>query len=348
MVPAAWRQRELWRTSTDAYTPQVPHVTCVRLAYNTVYLIETQDSRVLVDTGPDYHGASGALAAALPALPDLVVATHGHLDHAGLGGWWQGTGVPVALHQQDAHFAAGHQMDEDETARMVDFVRGLGAPSDVESAAIEGLRQRQRWAWESAQTPGYRPAGRDSRWPTGLRYETFEPRRWLAGAADEVVPGIHVLHMPGHTPGNCVLWIPDEQWLFSGDQLLPDITPTPAIQGARMAGAGWRFRSLPEFVQSLRTIRALGAVRCFPGHGGPFDDVDSVIDENLSQIAQRSERLLETVRDGGVTVYSLAHELYPRALRRRFWQIIATVQGHLDLLEDQGLLQNDRGRWMRT
>lgn len=29
-------------------------------------------------------------------------------------------------------------------------------------------------------------------------------------------------------------------------------------------------------------------------------------------------------------------ELYPRALGRRFWQIVATVQGNLDLLEDGG------------
>ena len=42
-------------------------------------------------------------------------------------------------------------------------------------------------------------------------------------------------------------------------------------------------------------------------------------------------------------VYALAERLYPRALRRRFWQIAATVQGHLDSLEAAGFVRVDAG-----
>ena len=62
----------------------------VELAYNNVYVVEAQDARVLVDTGPDYRGAFEFLRAKVgQRVPSVVVATHGHVDHAGLGAQWQ-------------------------------------------------------------------------------------------------------------------------------------------------------------------------------------------------------------------------------------------------------------------
>jgi glyoxylase-like metal-dependent hydrolase (beta-lactamase superfamily II) len=149
-----------------------------------------------------------------------------------------------------------------------------------------------------------------------------------------------VLMCPGHTPGNLVLVDEAEGWLFSGDQLLPEITPTPAVQHLPPGQAGrgtWRFHSLPAFTRSLRELRTRDFVRCFPGHGEPFDNVQEVIDANLTQIEERTEKVAAALRNrGSCSLYALAEDLYPRALRRRFWQIIATVQGHLDLLEDGG------------
>ena len=86
--------------------------------------------------------------------------------------------------------------------------------------------------------------------------------------------------------------------------------------------------------------------RCFPGHGEPFDDVSAVIAANLAQIQQRDERVAEELRRlGSPTLYELCAALYPRALRRRFWQIVATVQGHCDLLEEQGRVLSRDGRY---
>jgi predicted ArsR family transcriptional regulator len=74
--------------------------------------------------------------------------------------------------------------------------------------------------------------------------------------------------------------------------------------------------------------------------------VAAVIDANLAQAEQRTERVREElVSHSGATLYQLAEALYPRALRKRFWQIIATVQGHLDVLEEEGLAVVDAGRW---
>lgn len=324
----------------------------IRLADNSVYLLEAGGERLLIDTGPDYRGSREALAAALEGVrPSLVVATHGHLDHAGLGGWWQAQGASVAIHQEDLHYTSGHQLDEGELAALEAYVRGCGAPREIVDEAVATLAARRAWTQMARERGGAYPAsGRDHRWPSGLRYEPFAPARLLADAATEVAPGVFAVASPGHTPGNMVVWVPSERWLFSGDQLLPEITPIPAIQSYRAhPGAPWRFRSLPRFLDSLAGIRESGATRCFPGHGEPFDHVNAVIDANLQQAEQRTERVREAlIERGGGTVWELAEAIYPRAVRRRFWQIISTIQGHLDVLEEQGRAASDDGRWVVT
>lgn len=320
----------------------MPAVTEISLAYNTIYAVDDGAERVLIDTGPDYHGAREAIDRALVGrLPGQVIATHGHLDHAGLAHWWQQRGVPVALGAADSHLAGRRQFeDEAEFAAFVRFVEECGAPLDARAEALAALDQRRQWALRLSRGAGYPPGGRGARWPTGLRYEPFTPDVQLRTEEQPVGgTGLRMWLCPGHTPGNLVLVHEGEGWLFSGDQLLPELTPTPAIQAAPGATGGpdWRFHSLPPFVAALHRLRTAGFTRCFPGHGRPFDHVDRVIDASLGMIEERSERLMaELVAHGPGSLFALAERLYPRAVRRRFWQIVATIQGHLDLLEAEG------------
>lgn len=321
-------------------------VHAIPLAYNTVYAVEDGVERVLVDTGPDYLGASDTLLDTLRRrMPGLVVATHGHLDHAGLGRWWQEEQrVPVAIGAGDAHLADAPQLAEQpEFDGFAAWVRTAGAPLEVEREVIHGLELRREWAKAAASEPDYPPVGRDHRWPSGLRYQHFRPAR-LIREDSPVGGGLSALVSPGHTPGNLVLVHEAEGWLFSGDQLLPEITPTPAIQAAPMSAGDWRFRSLPAFVASLARLRDMRFERCFPGHGEPFGNVTQVVETNLAQIEQRTEKVAETLGSlGKASIYGLSEAIYPRAVRRRFWQIAATVQGHVDLLEADGRVRAVEG-----
>ena len=65
-----------------------------------------------------------------------------------------------------------------------------------------------------------------------------------------------------------------------------------------------------------------------------------------AQLEERTARVLAELRAAGeCTLYELCERLYPRALRRRFWQIASTVQGHLDLLEARGAAHAIAGRY---
>ncbi|MGB4862203.1 MAG: MBL fold metallo-hydrolase [Tepidiformaceae bacterium] len=313
----------------------------LRMAYNNVYLVRQNGRLVVVDTGPDYRGAREELTTALHgATPELVVATHGHLDHAGLGRWWQSRGVPVAVGLDDEPAVRG-ETDHD-IGRMAAYVGSIGAPSDVEAGALAGLQQR-RAALRAMREPGDWPAATAGRWPSGLRYETFSPERTIA-AREELPCGLTAIPTPGHTPGNLVLVHEADGWLFSGDQLLPEITPTPAIQFHR----GERFASLPRFLDSLRLLQSIetNLHTCYPGHGEPFERPEGEIEANLALAEQRTERVLELfASEGPGTLYNVAERMYPRALRRRFWPIIATVQGHLDVLAEAGKATCEEGVW---
>ncbi len=322
-------------------------VCTIKLGYNSVYLVEHDGERILVDAGPDFEGAWGALCDSLSGRSlDGVVITHGHLDHAGLGAKWQRAGALISMGAGDVHLASGPALATDaEWTLLAGFVEECGAPADVARGAVDGLRQRRQWAAQAATDSAYRPAGRDGRWPTGLRYEPFEGSRTVEDG-QYMGAGLRAIDCPGHTPGNLVLVDEHEGWLFSGDQLLPSITPTPAIQMSVAGEHPARFRSLPAFVASLRKLQRMDFARCYPGHGEPFEDVGAVIEANLAQVEERGARVFELVRARPRTTYEVAEALYPRALMRRFWQIIATVQGQLDVLEDGGRVARDGRCWI--
>lgn len=307
----------------------------ITLSYNRVYLFEDGGERVLVDAGPDYHGAWDELQDALGGRkPGTVVATHGHHDHAGLGAAWQGEGADVLLHPADWRMVSGEALsDAAEWGVYRRYVENCGAPREATDSALAFLAERRAWARRSASQGAHPPARPNTRWPTGLRCIPFEP----AWDGQDLPGQLEIIEAPGHTPGNLVLACGTEGWLFSGDHLLPEIAPTPGI-AAQPCDGGWhRFQSLVAYEHSMQVLATREWSRCFPGHGEPFDNVGERISAALSQIEERAQRVLDVVRQrDGSTTYQVAAAIYPRALKSRFWQIMGTVQGHLDLLLDRG------------
>ncbi len=315
------------------------------MSYNNVYALDHLGGRLLIDTGPDYDGAKALLVTEFARTPDLVIATHAHLDHAGLGGWWQSRGVPTAIGLRDvatARVGSARFQETPEWDAFVEFVEASGAPSEVQAETFAGL-ERSRARGRAQSEPGAYAPSADGKWPTALRFDPFVPARSVVDGEDLLGGAATVFASPGHTPGNLVVTVPSEGWLFSGDQLLPGISPTPAIQWE--PGSHARFASLPRFSQSMRRLATMEFTRCFPGHGEPFDNVAELIANNLAQIDQRTEKVFEAIRAASGTLYPICEALYPRAVRRRFWQIVATVQGHLDILVEEGRIIQADGQY---
>lgn len=319
-------------------------VRSLALGDNTVHLVQRGGARLLVDTGPDFAGAWEALQEGLGGeLPDVVLATHGHHDHAGLGRRWQVGGAPVWVGKADGPLTARPPLQSPaETAAMLAWAEGTGAPPETLGQVRERIEARRGAALRAAEAADYPADG--VRWPTGLRYPPFEADRLIEG--DSEVAGVEVLAAPGHTPGNVVLTVPEEGWLFSGDQLLPDVDPLPAIQFVAEGEKLRRFPTLAHFAASLERLAEGNFTRCFPGHGEPFDGAGDAIAGALSRIERRCARVRESLRAAGpASVHELCARLYPRGTERRFWQTASSVQGQLDLLETRGAAREREGRW---
>ncbi len=302
----------------------------IALGYNWLYALPTAEGLILIDAGPDYPTAWEELAAQLdvhgyrPADVRAVLVTHAHLDHAGLAAHWQSLGAPVWGAAAEAErFRQGTGLYTDGLEAGLPFLERCGVPA----AALAAVRaQRERWR------DGHRD---DPRWAGPLRGTPFTPDRLLEGE-DRIVLGgrsVRCLPTPGHTPGTYCFYEPASGVLFSGDHLLPDVTPNP---GLYFTPGGGRIRALPQYARSLARVAALGARTLYPGHGEPSDDVAGAVQRTAQHHARRQQRLLRFLREGPQTPYALLRRFFPHLPEDRLWQAMAEVLGHIDVLVERG------------
>jgi glyoxylase-like metal-dependent hydrolase (beta-lactamase superfamily II) len=314
----------------------------IPLAYNTLYAVPTSAGAVLIDAGPDYEGAWEALQERLRAHgldPDgvrVVCLTHGHADHAGLGRRWQEAGASVVAGADDAFTLA--QPEDGIHAYRRNLLLCLAAHG-VPDAQLEGLRRHWRRSSDprpDEDTPEVRRE-RTPRWPGPLRVTPFAPDR-LIGEEDEVRLGevaLRAVPCPGHTPGTLVYLLEPEGIAFTGDHLLPGVTPAPGLQFIDNL-ADRRFHALPAFRRSQARLAEAGLRRAYPGHGEAIDDVGAAIARTLRRHEARGARVLRMLREGPATAHAIAARFFPRLPTRYLVPVMAEVIGVLDWLEAEG------------
>jgi glyoxylase-like metal-dependent hydrolase (beta-lactamase superfamily II) len=240
------------------------------LGYTLVYAIESPRGPVLVDAGwnhPDaWEALSGGLAAAgldVSAVSGVVV-THFHPDHAGLAGQVrEASGAWIAMHESDAALVR----------LMIEY-----ADSKHEAFQTDMLRRAGADPGEARQVAGERPA------PPAL------PDRELRDGDLVDLPGrkLRAVHTPGHTPGHICLHLEDADRLFTGDHVLPDITPHVGIYPYDRDDVD----PLGDFLESLDRVSDLGPLDALPAHEWIFPDVAA----RAAQIRHHHEEKLERLR----------------------------------------------------
>lgn len=105
---------------------------------------------------------------------------------------------------------------------------------------------------------------------------------------------------PGHTPGVRMLYLPDEQLLFTGDHVLFDITPNISV---------WHGvpHSLADYFASLHKIRALPVQMSFPAHRTGQGELNARIDQLIAHHKDRLDEICQAVRENpDTTAYEIA------------------------------------------
>lgn len=121
---------------------------------------------------------------------------------------------------------------------------------------------------------------------------------------------IDVLHLPGHSPGHCGLYEPDNQILFIGDIDLSNFGPW----------YGWRNANITSFQQSIAKLRRFIEDNeiswIIPSHSKPINNKQDCLkrlDLYRNKFDERKKRILEFItqqRSNGITVGEIAKKSF--------------------------------------
>lgn len=149
---------------------------------------------------------------------------------------------------------------------------------------------------------------------------------------------LEVLSTPGHTQGHMVFRDAPAGLLFTGDHVLPHITPAIGLEGAPAR------RPLRDYLDSLRLVRDLPDALLLPAHGPVTTSVHVRADELTAHHEKRFAVTAAAVRAGADTAYQAARALtWTRRERgldelELMHQMMAVLEtaAHLDVLADSG------------
>ncbi|MQA06555.1 MAG: MBL fold metallo-hydrolase [Streptosporangiales bacterium] len=176
--------------------------------------------------------------------------------------------------------------------------------------------------------------------PTGVWQD---PDEWLAdGATVELTSRtLRVVRAPGHTTGHVMFHDTEAGLVFTGDHVLPRITPSIGFEPVTTP------LPLAAFLASLRKTHALPDGTLAAAHGPVSDSTHERVTELLTHHADRLERTLDLVRAGAETVHDVARGL--RWTRREreleeldpFNRMLAVLEtkAHLDVLTDRDVVR---------
>lgn len=184
-----WPTREIESSRNHMAVEEVGHgVSYLTVVFVNLYLIQSDDGCVLVDTGLPGTAAftrSHVERALGGGRPDAIVLTHGHFDHAGsaaaLADAW---GVPIYAHPLELPYLTGRSDYAPKDPSMGGAIAQLARVFPTSGTDLGG---RVRALPEDGSVPGL------AAW------------RWI--------------HTPGHTAGHVSLFRETDRVLIAGDAL---------------------------------------------------------------------------------------------------------------------------------
>jgi len=283
------------------------------------------DPLTVIDTGIGTPEALVVLEAGLAArglsIEDVrrVVLTHKHADHIGLAREIHDrSGAPVFVHEDDWDGVTNLDARHEE---FVPLVRRRLQSFNVPESEIENL----------AKTLG-----------KGKRLARQTEAEKLRDGDRLPVSGVdlEVIHTPGHTQGSICLSY--GRHLFSGDHVLPTISPNIGAGEMRRRGM------MTRFLNSLDRVAPLASedLIVLPGHGRPFSTLLERIGQLKAHHSQRERAILEVLRQGEPkTVYEVARSLWSKLPGYHLVLGTSEVNAHLEKSIDEGQVREQEGRF---
>lgn len=290
------------------------------------YVICSPAGVTLIDPGWAYPPSEQALIRALNGLGYSVrdvrriVATHQHWDHYSLGVQWRDRhGIELMLGREEEHSI-------DAFLRQPDVVHPHQIGKLNEAGAAELATAIGKLEWEPYER--------------GVAFAP--PDRWLddGDVIDCGTIQLVVRTTPGHTRGHIVFEDAENCVIFTGDHLLPRITPSIAFE--RAPGK----LPLRSYIDSLHLVLRLPDAKMLPAHGSTAGTTHARAHELIQHHETRLRQVGDLIAAGNSSSFEVASEMRWTRRERTLDELdvvhrmtaILEVQSHLDLLVARGEL----------
>jgi len=256
------------------------------LGYTNTYLVQGDDGYLLIDTGWKSEEALNSLQGQLAEIgigfKDIsqIVITHIHPDHYGLAGRLkQLSNAKIALHYLEEDLIEEYINADKYCYQLESWLHINGVPFnemlDHQAASVE----------------------------LGNLATPISPDITLRGG--EVISSgsfrFQVLWTPGHAPGHICLYEPTRKILFSGDFILPIITPNISLDPQESGD-----NPLDDYLGSLSAMKKLDVRLVLPGHESLFTNLQQRIEELIQHHEQRKSEIRGLLGTKSNTAYQIA------------------------------------------
>jgi glyoxylase-like metal-dependent hydrolase (beta-lactamase superfamily II) len=282
------------------------------------YVIESGDGLLLLDCGSDWDGGRETLSSGFISLglsEDAVhtlVVSHLHLDHVGMAGRVvESIGCDFVMHERAEKLVDSYNDTPGYVARLTDLASNHGVPGSL----LDTVADFQR--------PDYMPQipQPDHVLIDGQQIDLGKSRN------------LTVIHTPGHEPAHICLVDSRTGVTFSGDHVLPRISPVIMYDGVLDDPLG-------EYLNSLQKLINMGIGLTYPAHGSIVEQGDERARQILLHHDRRLLDMAELVREADtnaweVMVKSFRPNLDPLQARLALLETIS----HLEHLRITGRVQ---------
>ncbi|HZD24239.1 MAG TPA: MBL fold metallo-hydrolase [Acidimicrobiia bacterium] len=297
-----------------------------------VYVVESGDGLLMIDCGTDWEPGRTALSEGFTELGldesavHTLVVSHLHPDHVGMSARVVSElGCRFVMHERAASLVDRYNDTPGYVRRVTEIAQIHGVPDAVITAATS--TERAEWM------------------------PLIDPPDHVVSDGDVIEldgdRSLIVLHTPGHEPAHICLRDSRTGICFSGDHILPRISPVimydPDIGDP-----------LDDYLKSLNRLVEMKIGLTYPAHGTLIDRGDERARQILLHHERRLRDMTELVSAAGTTAWSVTTRsfrpnLSPTDARLAFLETVSHLE-HLRLIGRIGEENRDgvvfyRGNW---
>ncbi len=300
----------------------LPHITQLLVPvplpvhYTNSYVIDTENGYIIVDAGMDTAEARRVWEDFIAdtkidqATVRFIFITHFHPDHMGLAHWLSARlRAPIAMMGEEAQFAHNYAAHHQQS---VERIREFYARHNVPDSLIDSWIALDRAFQETVTMPA--------------TIDPIQPEQTLRiGSMD-----LRFIEQGGHTGHQGLIYLPRQNVLVTGDQVLSRITPNVSV---------WPLgekNPLASYLASLRRLLDLPHPLGLAAHEAIIPDVNRRVEQILEHHRQRNDKLIGLLSDSPKSAYELTRLLFQRPLddyQVRF--AIGETLAHLEFLKEE-------------